>query len=53
VGDLAHDSDHSGGVEQRSDDVGGAGPRGDDADSNALYECATSVGESVVSTTAL
>jgi hypothetical protein len=53
VGDLACDGNHRGGVEQRSDDVGGTGPRGDDADPNVLHECATSVGKVVVGTVAL
>jgi hypothetical protein len=34
------------------DDVGGIGPRGDDADPNTLYECATSVDKGVVGTAA-
>jgi hypothetical protein len=53
VGDHARDGDHRGGVEAHDDDVGGVRPRGDDADSNALHECATSVGEGVVGTAAL
>jgi hypothetical protein len=57
VEDLALDGDHRGRVEQHigehDDDVGGAGPRGDDVDPNGLHECASSVGEGVVGTAAL
>jgi hypothetical protein len=53
VGDLASDGNHRGGVEKHGDNVGGARPLGDNADPNALHDCATNVGKSIVGTVAL
>jgi hypothetical protein len=40
-------------VGERGDDVSSTMPQGDDADPNALHECATGVGEGVVGTATL